>query len=67
MRYFRRRWDESRGDHSDHWGAATYLFEVDSVGRPIRQLEIYNGTRLRYDSEHSEDEYGFLSGQSARM
>src|SRR5262245_15942231 len=64
MRYFRRRWDESRGDRFDHWGAATYLFEVDPTGLPLRQLEVYdNGMRCRYDREHPEDQYGSLSAE----
>ena len=61
-RCFRWRWEESRGDEHDHWGASTWLFEVDADSRPLRQIEIYDaGPTLRYGPDHAEDEYGFLS------
>lgn len=59
--YFRRRWDESRGDQYDAWGAAIYYFEVGEDGWPLRQVEIYDaGPVLRYGPDHDEDEFGQL-------
>lgn len=64
-RWFERRWNESRGDEHHHWGPATYFFEVDDQGWPIRQVEVYDqGPTLRYGPQHPEDEYGFL-GQAS--
>jgi hypothetical protein len=61
-RWFRRRWDASRGDQFDSWGAATYYFETDDVDVPIRQVEVYDaGPTVRYDSAHAEDEHGQLA------
>lgn len=61
-RYFRRRWDESRGDQFDHWGPADYLFETDDSMWAIRQVEIYDGgQRRRYGPGHLEDEFGGLA------
>lgn len=58
-RWFKRRWNESRGDAFDEWGPATYYFEVDDAGRPIRQVEVYDaGPTLRYGPGHEDDEYG---------
>jgi hypothetical protein len=62
-RYFKRRWEDSRGDYYDHWGTATYLFEVAEDGDVLRQVEIYDaGQKLRYDrDENPGDLYGFFS------
>ena len=60
-RYYRRRWDESRGDQYDTWGAATYYFEVGEDGWPLRQIEAYDaGPVLRYSADRPEDEFGGL-------
>ena len=60
-RWFKRRWDESRGDQFDSWGASTYFFEVGDDGWPTRQVEIYDdGPTLRYGPDRTEDEYGQL-------
>lgn len=60
-RWFKWRWEESRGDAYDHWGASTWLFEVDADSLPQRQIEIYDaGPTLRYGPHLDEDEYGFL-------
>lgn len=61
-RYFKRPWDESRGDAFDAWGPAVYYFEFSDDGWPIRQIEAYeNGPTLRYGPDRDEDEYGQLS------
>lgn len=60
-RWFKRRWDESRGDDFDSWGSATYFFEVATDGWPRRQVEVYDdGPTLRYGPDRVEDEYGGL-------
>lgn len=60
-RYFRRRWDESRGDQYETWGAATYYFEVGENGWPTRQIEVYDaGPVLRYGLDHQQDAFGQL-------
>lgn len=59
--WFKRRWDESRGDQFDSRGAATYFIEVGDDGSPTHQVEIYeNGQTLRYGQDRTEDEYGQL-------
>ena len=64
MRYFKRLWDETRGDQFDHWGTATYYFEIGSDGYPNRQIQIYeNGNALSYDTSHIDDKYGGLADQ----
>ncbi len=64
MHYFKRKWEEDRGDQFASWGCAVYFFETDSDFVPTRQLEVYdNGTRLRYDQQHTHDEYGMLADQ----
>jgi hypothetical protein len=61
-RYFKRRWEESRDDRHDSWGASTWYFEVDEEGWPTRQLEVYDaGPTLRYGPGHAEDAAGRLS------
>lgn len=60
-RYFRRRWDESRGDDFDIWGCATYYFETAEDGWPVRQVEVYDSGRvLRYGPAHVGDRFGGL-------
>jgi hypothetical protein len=62
MHYFKRYWDESRGDAHNDWGTSTWYFETESDMWPTRQVEIYaNGRVLRYDRQHIEDEFGGLS------
>ncbi len=61
-RFFKRTWEESRGGEHDSWGTSVWYFDVDEERCPRRQLEVYtSGDALAYDSEHPEDEYGFLS------
>lgn len=60
-RWFKWRWDESRGDEHDRWGPSTWLFEVDADSWPLRQIEVYDaGPTLRYGPGHDKDEYGHL-------
>jgi hypothetical protein len=62
MRYFKRNWDERRGDEHDHWGTSTWYFETEPDMWPTRQIEVYaNGRVLRYDHQHIEDDFGKLS------
>ena len=62
MKYYARGWNESRGDAYDHWGPATYYFEVGDDDWPVRQVEVYDhGPTLRHDLDHLDDEFGGLS------
>lgn len=63
MPFYRRRWDESRGDEHDDWGPAVYYFWVlhDVVEQ---QVELYDsGVMLAYDRYHREDQFGALTGE----
>jgi hypothetical protein len=60
-RFYRRRWNESRGDEFDSWGHSVWYFEVDDGGWPVRQVEVYDtGPVLRYGPGREEDQYGGL-------
>ncbi|TMR23955.1 hypothetical protein ETD86_06415 [Nonomuraea turkmeniaca] len=64
MRYFRRRWDEDRGDQYASWGTSTSYLALDEEGYAHVQVEAYaNGTVIAYDAEEPEyeDQYGFLT------
>jgi len=62
--YFKREWNELRGDDNDAWGTSTFYIEVTKDGLPIRQIEVYkNGNRLKYDSNKKFDDYGGLGDQ----
>jgi hypothetical protein len=62
MRYFKRYWNEPRGDSHDDWGCSWWYFETDEAGVVERQVEVYDsGPTLRYDQSRQEDEYGGLS------
>ncbi|WP_146210182.1 hypothetical protein [Vitiosangium sp. GDMCC 1.1324] len=62
MRYFKRPWDESRGDEYDHWGTSVWYLEVDAEGGVSRQLTVFeNGSVLKYDEARPEDRYGGLA------
>lgn len=64
LRHYRRRWEESRGDEHDAWGASWWFIEVGPDGYPTRQLELYDdGHILRYSADHCIDDYGGLSDQ----
>ncbi|MDO7869555.1 hypothetical protein [Nocardioides jiangxiensis] len=61
MRYFKRRWEESRGDADDAWGPSWWYFEVDHDGYPLRQVEVYDrGPTKRYSLDEPEDADGRL-------
>ena len=65
MHYLKRKWEENRGDQFASWGCAVYFFETSSDLVPSRQLEVYeNGNRLRYDQQHTHDQYGMLADQA---
>lgn len=60
--YYRRPWDESRGDEYDSWGTSVYSFETDLSGVVLRQLQIYeDGHILKYEESHAEDGYGMIA------
>jgi hypothetical protein len=60
--YYKRPWDEDRGDEHADWGTSVWFFEVGEDDFPVRQLEAYeSGVTLKYDAAHPEDEFGGLS------
>ncbi|MGV9303795.1 hypothetical protein ACWDLG_10520 [Nonomuraea sp. NPDC003727] len=62
VRYFRRPWDEGRGDEYASWGTSTFYLAVDDTGTAHQQVEVYaNGVVLAYDEQHAEDRYGGLT------
>lgn len=62
MRWYRRRWEEGRGDDFDDWGPATYYFETGDDGVPTRQIEVYDaGPTLRYGPGREDDRFGQLA------
>lgn len=61
-RYYKRFWDESRGDSRDDWGTSTWYFEVSDDRKASRQIEVYeNGNVLKYDDELVFDDFGGLA------
>lgn len=61
MRYFKRKWNEKRGDQYDNWGYSTFFIETDDSCFPSRQIEKYdNGIVLKYSDKKTEDEFGML-------
>ena len=64
MPYFRRPWEESRGDQYDSWGHSIWYFETDLAYNVSRQIEVYDhGPTLRYGPDHQLDDFGQLSDQ----
>ena len=64
MNYFKRNWNETRGDEFDSWGKSIWYFETDKSGLPTKQIEVYqNGKVLKYDQTKLEDEFGGLGDQ----
>ena len=65
MKYFKRNWNETRGDQYDNWGKSIWLFETNNNGEVLRQIEVYeNGKVLKYDNQNIEDEFGGLTDQN---
>ena len=65
MKYFKRNWNETRGDQYDSWGKSVWFFETDINGEVLRQIEAYeNGKVLKYDNQNVEDEFGGLADQN---
>lgn len=61
MPFYRRRWEETRGDEHDDWGPANYYFWVHD-GVLEQQLELYDtGVLLAYDRYLREDQYGQMA------
>lgn len=62
MRYFQFSWPETPGDKEQtDWGGSNWYYEFSVDGSTTRQITLYdNGYRLRYDRNHSFDEYGEL-------
>ncbi|SDF24793.1 hypothetical protein [Ulvibacter litoralis] len=64
MKYYKRNWEETRGDEFDNWGKSIWYFETENSGLPTKQMEVYeNGKALKYDQKKLEDEYGGLGDQ----
>jgi hypothetical protein len=64
VKYYRRSWEQCRGDDYEHWGTSVWFFEIGDDLFPARQVEVYaDGTVLRYDELHSDDAYGGLGDQ----
>jgi len=56
-KYYRRKWDETRGDEFDSWGTS----KIGEDKYITRQIEVYeNGNRLKYHSDKRSDDYGGL-------
>ena len=63
-KYYKRHWNELRGDEFDSWGTSIWFFEVGENKYITRQIELYeNGNRLKYHSDKTFDDYGRLSDQ----
>jgi hypothetical protein len=64
MAYYKRRWDEDRGDDYAAWGCSDWFFEAAPDGTVTRHMENYDdGTVLQYHANHIEDVFGFLTDQ----
>ncbi len=60
-KYYKREWNETRGDEFDSWGTSLWYFEIGEDNYITRQIEVYkNGNRLKYHSEKKFDDYGGL-------
>lgn len=63
-KYYKRKWDENRGDELDSWGTSVWYFEIGEDKYISRQIELYeNGNRLKYHSKKTFDDYGRLGTQ----
>lgn len=64
-KYYKRNWEQTRGDEYGNWGKSIWYFEIDNEGYIKRQIEKYeNGKKLKYDLKNIEDEFGGLADQS---
>lgn len=64
MRFYKRLWNEKRGDEYSLWGCSEWFFETTEDGTVVRQMEIYdNGRVLQYDAYHDKDKFGGLADQ----
>jgi len=64
-RYFKSKWDDTRGDEWDNWGTSMWYFEIGKDGYPTRQITVYeNGKRLKYSEALKDDHFGGLGDQS---
>ena len=62
--YYKRNFEETRTEQSEILGACDYYFETNLSGEILRQIEVYeNGKRLKYSSQFTEDEFGYLGDQ----
>jgi len=60
--YFKRPWEQTRGDNYDHWGTSIWYFEAKDNGEVIRQIEVYeNGPKNKYCTTNTSNKYGGLS------
>ena len=60
--YFKRAWNDTRGDNYDYWGTSIWYFETEKNGVVIRQIEVYeNGPSTKYCMANKKDKYGELS------
>ena len=68
MKYYKRNWEEPRGDEFDDWGKSIWYFETDNSGLPTKQIEVYeNGKILKYDQTKLEDNFGGLGDQELNL
>ncbi|MGP3931334.1 hypothetical protein [Nonomuraea sp. KM88] len=62
VRYFRRPWDDDRGDRYAGWGTSVCYLAIDGAGTARQQVEVYaNEVVLAYDEQHDDDEFGGLT------
>src|SRR5688500_182439 len=67
-RYFKYRWNESRGDEYDSWGFSSWYNEFDEVFFTLRVIQVYdNGTILKYSEEYIDDEFVGLAEWSQSL
>jgi hypothetical protein len=60
-RYYKRFWDETRGDEYADWGKSWWYFETDANGVILRQIEEYeNGIVQFYPNMRTENTFGGL-------
>jgi tryptophan-rich sensory protein len=59
--YFKR---YTKDSDNPEWGGATYYFETNDYGLPLRELAVYeNGKVFGYDRQHPQDEHGHLPAE----